>query len=322
MRSTPIAALLLALMQAGCARSTGTAAHTAGGSGSVVASEADSAARVAITSEAMTKAGGGNTIGVLPFRVALQDPRLNALGYALSDMLLTDLSRSSQLKVLERSRLGEVLRELDLVQSGRVDTSSAPRIGAILRARRLLFGSLDSLPGNELRLTVRFADVATGEIQQAIDARAPAADILAAEKEIARRALDALGVSLTPAERALLDARQTPKLDALLAYGRGVQAELSGDRRTASAEFRRAAVIDPLFQEAIQRSQLRADAGAIAAPKLSPGVRELGAPAIGAVDRLNRPLDLITSLSRPLAGAGDPAFPGTLVTVTITVRRP
>jgi hypothetical protein len=40
------------------------------------------------------------------------------------------------------------------------------------------------------------------------------------------------------------------------------------------------------------------------------------------VDRVNHPIDLITSLSRPVGGPGDPSFPSTIVTVVVTVTRP
>lgn len=264
-----------------------------------------------------------NTLGILPFRVASSDPTVSALGFALADMLVTDLSRSARITVVERARLGEVLRELDLVKSGRVDSASAPRIGALIRANRLVLGSLDTLPSKELRLAVRVASVASGVVEEAVDARAPLNDILAAEKAVAFRVFDALSVTLTPRERALIETRPTTNLDALLAYGRGVQAELAGDTRRAIDEFTRASTIDLSFQQAGQRAtDVRSQARAASAPTLVPGVRSLEQPVTSAIDRLNRPLDLLTSLSRPLAGASDPAFPGTVVTVLITVRRP
>ena len=113
-------------------------------------------------------------------------------------------------------------------------------------------------------------------------------------------------------------------IESLDAYGRGVQAELAGNRRRALEEFERALRISPQFEAAVDRAgQLKANARSQAnAPSLIPGVREINAPEAGTVDRLNRPLDIITSLTRPSGGASDPSFPSTVVTVVLTVRRP
>ncbi|MEO6444352.1 MAG: CsgG/HfaB family protein, partial [Gemmatimonadaceae bacterium] len=148
---------------------------------------ADSATMAAIAREQGAAHGALRTLGVTPFRFADSESSLSPLGFALADLLTTDLSRSARLQLVERARLGEVIRELDLAKSGRVDSATAPRVGLLLQAQQLLLGSLDTLPGGALRLSVRIADVETGVVQQAIDARAPLSDVLAAEKIVAFR---------------------------------------------------------------------------------------------------------------------------------------
>jgi TolB-like protein len=285
---------------------------------------ADAATAASLAEERELAAERG-TIGVPPFTWRGDDPRLAALGYAIADLLVTDLSQSGKLLFVERARLGEVLRETDLVRTGRVDPATAPSVGKLLGAQRLLLGSLDTLPSGEFRLGVRVADVATGLIAQALDARAPATDLLDAEKAMVFRLFDALGVTLTPAERAAVeDARPAASLAALAAYGEGVEAELLGDRPRAYNAYLRAGTLAAGFVVADQRAaalkQIVQSEGSV--PSLLPGIRPINAPVSGTVDRLNRPLDLITSFTRPSSGAGDPAFPSTIVTVVIQVRRP
>ena len=186
-----------------------------------------------------------------------------------------------------------------------------------------MLGSVDTLKG-ELRLRVRVADVETGALDVSLDASAPLTDVLAAEKRLALRLFESLGVTLTPAERAAVDAYPTTSLPALTAYGRGVQADARGDHRRAVDEFERALVVDPGFSQARTRAAgARVDVRRSAeGPSIAPGIRSINAPIAGTVDRVNRPIDVITSLSRPLAGPGDPSFPSTIVTVVITVTRP
>jgi len=57
-------------------------------------------------------------------------------------------------------------------------------------------------------------------------------------------------------------------------------------------------------------------------PIAIPGVRPLDGAISSAVDRLNRPLDLITNVSRTASTALDPTFPASQATVIITISRP
>ncbi len=284
-----------------------------------------STASQAIAQEQRAGALTDGTLGVPPFQWNGSDGRFAALAYAMADLLVTDLAQSAQLQLVERARLGDVLQEIALAGEGRVDSASAPRVGRLLGAQRLILGTLDTLPTGELRLSARIADVETGLIAQTLDARATLSDLLAAEKVIAFRLFDALGVNLSPAERSAVEAaRPAASLAALSAYGRGVQAELEGDVRRAYSQYQRAAVLSPAFTNATQRAaSVRPLAqAATAAGALTGGVRPAGDAINGTVDRINRPLDLLTSLTRPSGGAGDPAFPSTLITVVVQVRRP
>lgn len=302
-----------------------TACATTSSSGRVaVRGGADSSLAAAVARE---QAGGATTssaIGIPPFQLLTKDNSLSALGYAVADLLTTDLARSARVTVVERSRLTDIMRELDLARTGRVDSATAPRVGRLLRAKRLVLGSVDTMSRGELRLSLRVADVESGVLDASIDARAPLTDVLAAEKALAFRLFEALGVTLTPAERATIEAYPTTSLAALSAYGRGVQADFMGDRRRAIDEFEKAIVVDPGFQQARDRAQqLKSEAKRSAeAPSVLPGIRSINAPVNGTVDRLNRPIDILTSLSRPLGGPGDPSFPSSIVTVVITVTRP
>jgi hypothetical protein len=125
-------------------------------------------------------------------------------------------------------------------------------------------------------------------------------------------------------EQATLQQQPTRNLGALLAYGRGVQKTYDGDYRGAAQAFRDAYRLDPSFSGARTR-ELDArsiSATGTAAPVGVPGVRALDAAISSTVDRLNRPLDLVTNVSRAVSTSADPAFPGTQATIVITISRP
>lgn len=265
------------------------------------------------------------TVGVPPFATSGTDSTLAPLSYALADLVATDLSRSKNVRIVERARFGEVLRELDLAASGRVDSATAPRVGRLVSAERLVFGSVQSLPdGRTLRLGARIGDVERSTVTRAVDAQAPLAEILAAEKALVLRLFESLGVVLTPAEKAEVEQQPTKNIAALLAYGRGVQRSYLGDFRGAAAAFRDAQTLDPNFREArLREREIRSIAAmGTGSPVMIPGLRPLDGAISSAVDRLNRPLDLITNVSRAVSTALDPAFPASQTTVIITITRP
>jgi hypothetical protein len=270
--------------------------------------------------------GSAGTIGIPPFAASARDTTLAPLAFALADLVATDLARTNKVRVVERSRLGEVLRELDLAGTGRVDSATAPRVGRLVSAERLVFGSVQAMPdGRTLRLGARIGDVERATISRAVDASAPLVEILAAEKALVLRLFESLGVQLTPAERAAVEQQPTKNIAALLAYGRGMARYYEGDFRNAAREFRAAGRLDPNFRDARNRELQVRSLGAIgtSTPIAIPGVRPLDGSIISTIDRLNRPLDLVASVSRAVSTAIDPSFPASLTgTIIITVGRP
>jgi TolB-like protein len=292
--------------------------------------EAEAAARNAVVDERSIQATAfaERSLGVAPFAVSAADTSLAALGYGLADILITDLQRSGQLQLVDRLRVDALLREIQLVEAGRVDPSTAPRVGKLVGARRLVIGSLSQRPGGQLGIDARIADVASGDIRSAVSASAPLADILAAEKELALRLLTQLGVNLTPAARARIEERPTRNIAALLAYSRAVRFEVRGDYQRAATEYRTALRLDPTFSLANDRlgqvpsntppPTLRADASESA--QRSSIARASGV----AIDRVN-PVFFSPLAGGPRAGAGgvaDPTFPSQTVVVLITITTP
>lgn len=232
----------------------------------------DRQARQAIALEASVDPASipARAFSVLPFAVAGRDTLLAPLGFGIAELLTGDLAHSPQLRLVERSRIGAIFRELALVDSGVADPRTAPRVGRLIGARRLLVGSVQSGAAGEIVFTTRLVDVIAGTVEGLVTASAPLDRILDAEKALAFRVFDELGITLTPAQRAVIEQRQTANLVAVLAYGRGVQAEVRGDAAGAQAGFSEAARLDPGFT--VARSE--ATGGALA-PSTSAAMRRV-----------------------------------------------
>jgi hypothetical protein len=177
------------------------------------------------------------------------------LAYGLAELVATDLAMSRQVVVVERLRLDAILRELRLADAGGIDSASAPRLGRIIGARRLVVGVIDDRGNGELGIRVRLANAVDATFAGNISARAPLASIFDAEKALVFRVFDQLGVTLTPQERAAIEQRPTANVTALLAYSRGVRDEAFGRPAAAALNYRNALAADPGFS--VVRSRLQ-----------------------------------------------------------------
>lgn len=197
-----------------------------------------------------------NTVGVFPFSYQGTDQRLQPLGRALAEMLSTDLSQTNRLKVVERLRVQLLLDEMALSAQQRVQPATAARSGHLLGASRIVQGVLD---GSENELLMQAVVVPVGgdstAASQPLTVRDPARQFFDMEKQIVLGIYQNMGIELTPAEREAVLHRPTDNLNALLAFGQGLEAQDAGRFQEATAQFTQAATFDPGFTSATQRAQ-------------------------------------------------------------------
>ena len=203
--------------------------------------------------------GGGRSpriVAVFPLAYQGTSEQYAPLGRGLSEMMLVDLAKIHRLRLVERIRLQALLDELKLAQTDYVDPKTAPRVGRLLGAGRLVGGSY-SVSGEELRL-----DVALTEEESRLPhmvSRAGALDrLFQIEKELVFRVIEALGVELTPEERRGIETVPTENLQAFLAYSRGLAREDAGQFAQAFDAYKRAAALDPDFEAAAERAEVAA----------------------------------------------------------------
>ncbi|MDB4882064.1 MAG: hypothetical protein JWL95_830 [Gemmatimonadetes bacterium] len=200
-------------------------------------------------------AGPPTTIAVLPLRFTGSDSALRPLERGFAELLITDLARSSRLTVVERPRIQALLDEMALQGSGQTDAGTSVRAGKLLRAGRVVQGSILQLGGSQLRVDAAVVDVPTTEIRGTAQGADQSDRLFDLEKRIALDLFRELGVTLTVAERNSIEQRPTRSLAAFLAYSRGLTAEDQGRYDDASRFYQDAARIDPGFGAAMQKSQ-------------------------------------------------------------------
>jgi TolB-like protein len=197
-----------------------------------------------------------DVVAVLPMQYQGGDDRYATLGRGLAEMFTTDLANVERLQVVERVRLQALLDELKLAQSEYVDPATAPRVGQLLGAGRLVSGSYLVSGDEQIRLQVTLVDAASGEqTPQVENQRASLNDLFDLQTRVTFSIVDQLDVELTAQERAAIQEVPTQSIQAFLAYSRGLREEDRGNYGLAAQYYRRAGQIDPNFQEAQQRQQ-------------------------------------------------------------------
>ncbi len=325
-------ALLLALVTSACASAPIARRATA-------ITVADQEAHRAIEMENQIDASKipPRTFAVLPFTVIARDTLLQPLGLAMSSLVVSDLAHASELQLVERMRLDAILAELDLVDAGLVDPRTAPRVGRLVGARRLLIGNISASPDSTITLSARLVDVIAGTVETLLTASAPLARVLDAEKALVMRIFEELGINLTAAERAEVEQRQTSNVGAMVAFGRGVDAEAHGDAREAVRRFEDAARLDAAFAMArtalaetpartVVATPTRVAAAATPAANNSPDNAKKATSSLRR-SGLDRVSDLAatainTPVSTKLPEAADVPVQSQVVTLLITIKVP
>lgn len=250
-------------------------------------------------------AGDAMTVAVPAFRFTGADATLQPLERGLADLLITDLSQAPALTIVERDRMQALVDEIALSQGNRVDEATAVRAGRMLRAGRIVQGGLTQVNAQALQMNAAVLDVGNAATVGSASADDQLEQLFEAEKRLALQVLQALGIALTPEQRAAIDTRPTKSFAAFLAYSRGLVAEDGGDFGTAALLYGEAGRLDPGFRQAGARATQATAAAAGAQVSVNTVESALSASTEGSVVSGAKNGDIITGAQPP----APPAIP-------------
>ena len=177
------------------------------------------------------------SVAVLPFSNLGGDTDQEYFADGIAEDIITDLSKVSQLSVIERhSAFRYKTRRLPV-----------PDIARELGVRFVLEGSVRKV-GTKVRITVQLTDTRSRRRLWAERYDRELADVFAVQDDITRRIVEELEVTLTSGEQIRLLRRATRNVEAYDALLRGLRRlyELTPDgSASARAWFERAAALDP-----------------------------------------------------------------------------
>lgn len=157
----------------------------------------------------------------------------DVLQKGLADMLITDLSASEQLQVVEREKLESLVGELKLQKSKYFDASTAKKIGQMVGARYAVTGAFAAFEP-ELRLDVRLLEVETSKVVASQSVRGAKEKLFDLEAELVKKFLTGLKATLPAAGGR---AAGQGDFNAALSFSQGLDLADSGDLKEASTKL-------------------------------------------------------------------------------------
>jgi len=185
-------------------------------------------------------------IAVLDFTNASTDPQMSPLGKGLQAMTTADLSQVQALKIVERERLTELLKEIDFSQTKMVEASTAVRIGNLSGATHVVGGAF-TVVDEKMRIDTRLVAVESGEVVAAWSSQGNRDEFFDLQKEVSKKMIASLGLTLSPKERVQVGRVHTADFDAFASFGRGIDAFDHERHQEALALVRKAASLDADF---------------------------------------------------------------------------
>jgi serine/threonine protein kinase/tetratricopeptide (TPR) repeat protein len=192
-------------------------------------------------------------VAVMYFDDLSQSNGEKRVGEMVTELLITDLSRSPYLSVLSSQRLYDILKQLNREGQTQIDRSVASEIAQRAKARNMITGSILK-SGDRTRLTVNIIDVSTGEVLHSEQVEGN--DLFAMVDSVSVQVKSNLDL---PRETQLAGDRPvsegtTRNAEAYLHYVKGIEAYHRLDWEPARAQFDSAIALDSSFTLAYIRA--------------------------------------------------------------------
>jgi serine/threonine protein kinase/tetratricopeptide (TPR) repeat protein len=194
------------------------------------------------------------SLAILPFRNASGDTKLDWLGPSLAEWLSTDVGQSSRLRMVSPDRLHEILHTLRIEPNSTIDPDTLRRLVEFSNADNVVWGHYARF-GDQIRIDATLQDVKRDR-QVAVKVE------VASEREIpggVDRLAESIRRGLSVSQGTLKELKASSyqptskSVEALRAYGRGVELIREGKNLEALSNLQAAVKEDPKFALAYSR---------------------------------------------------------------------
>ncbi len=195
-------------------------------------------------------------IAVMKFENLSKNPKFDWLCEGIASTLVSKLGNVKKVRLVERSQVVKSLQEINFNMSGVVDEKTAVSAGKILGAEIMVIGEFQK-SADQMRITARFVDVATGNIVNTAEATGRYNDIFSLQDEIVFNLLKTLGIEIKIAEQKKIQKKPTVSLTAYgwakkaieLWFKKKEKIATEKDQNLIIKYFKKALELDPNYAE-------------------------------------------------------------------------
>jgi TolB-like protein len=170
------------------------------------------------------------------------------LSKGLAEMLITELSGNTNIRVVERDRIQTLLEEQNLAAGGRIEQETAVRAGKVLGALHMLMGSFVIDPKNRMRMDVRAINTETSELEYATTVSGKADDMLELLSQLAVKLNQGLKLPEVPTQfqrGASVGAKGPNQLKSMMLLSRALEQQDRKNNQAAIALYRESLQANP-----------------------------------------------------------------------------
>lgn len=198
-----------------------------------------------------------NTVAVLNFK-NVATPDLIPFIKGLTAMVITDLAKVPELRVVERVKMQALMDEMRIGATGLVDPATACKAGQLLLARNIAWGEMGVSQKDDLQIVSIVTETLNHQELGKTTIGRPRQEFFKLEKEIVFKILDMLGLKkedLDPSVLKSLRRIHTTNMRAFMSFGRGLHLLDQMQFAQASQAFNNAVKLDPQFNSAHSAAQ-------------------------------------------------------------------
>jgi len=125
----------------------------------------------------------------------------DGIATGVQDLLITDMASNAKIRLVDRSRINDVLQEQNLVKNGQVDNSTAIKLGKILGAQYAVTGGFISNGKGQAVLTGRTIDLETTQIATPEKITGASDDVLGMIGQLSTKLASDMNLAAKPGRR-------------------------------------------------------------------------------------------------------------------------
>lgn len=198
--------------------------------------------------------GESKTIAILDFsnNSLVDKEKYASLSPGLAEIMITELSKVQSLQLVERQKINSLIQEMQMSQSGMVSEDTGVKVGKLLGAHYLVFGSYMISFGEKIRIDLRIVEVETGVTIKAEEVTDKISKVFDLIKKLNDKITKDLNIKLTSQEKEWLSDSAT-SLDVVEIFSKGLQLEEAGKINEAKKMYLKALEKDANFKPAKKR---------------------------------------------------------------------